>query len=310
MAVTNAGFLLLLAAVGIGRLIELAISRRRQRALVALGAAEVWDPQFFVMVLLHTVILLGAGIEVVVLHRPFVAPLAAVASLVFIGANAVRWWVIASLGRHWNVRVINSTGLGIVSSGPFAYVRHPNYAAVFVELLALPLIHTAWLTAIAGSLAHVWVLSRRIRLEEPMLLADSTYRSVMSRKPRFVPKPFHMSRGRAALVAVAVLLPLQITGEPVSVRYREGIVHGFLVLRALDGGTLADGDLLQAVRGNTVTSRLAFRFTDGSLHDETAVFSEAGQFRLLTDQMVQKGPTFPRSIDMSLDAAKGDVVGW
>jgi hypothetical protein len=66
--------------------------------------------------------------------------------------------------------------------------------------------------------------------------------------------------------------------------------------------------LLQTARGNTVTSRLAFRFKDGSLHDETAVFSQAGQFRLLTDHLVQKGPSFSRSIDMSLDAAKGDVV--
>lgn len=93
-----------------------------------------------------------------------------------------------------------------------------------------------------------------------------------------------------------------------SVRYREGIVHGFLVLRTLDGTALADGDLLQTARGNIVTSRLVFRFKDGSLHDETAVFSQAGRFRLVRDHLVQKGPSFPRAVDMSLDAATGNVV--
>ena len=121
-------------------------------------------------------------------------------------------------------------------------------------------------------------------------------------------RPFHITRGRTAIVAIAVLFPLRSGGEPVSVRYREGSVHGFLALRGLDGTTLAHGDLLQTTRGNIVTSRLAFRFKDGSVHDETAVFSQAGQFRLLTDHLVQKGPSFPRSIDMALDARQGDVV--
>jgi hypothetical protein len=123
---------------------------------------------------------------------------------------------------------------------------------------------------------------------------------------RLIPKPLPLFQ--AALVAVAVLFPVRIAGDTVPVRFREGIVHGFLALRTLDGAPLADGDLLQTARGNTVTSRLVFRFKDGSLHDETAVFSQGGRFRLLTDHLVQKGPSFPRSIDMSIDAAKGDVV--
>ena len=85
---------------------------------------------------------------------------------IFLLANVVRWWVIRTLGAHWNVRVVNSVHLGVVSTGPFRFVRHPNYAAVFVELFALPLIHLAWITATLGSLAHVWVLSRRLALEE------------------------------------------------------------------------------------------------------------------------------------------------
>jgi len=72
----------------------------------------------------------------------------------FVAANIVRWWVIRTLGEHWNVQVMDSTKLGVITTGPFRYVRHPNYAAVFVEMIALPLIHTAWMTALVGAIAH------------------------------------------------------------------------------------------------------------------------------------------------------------
>ena len=91
-------------------------------------------------------------------------------------------------------------------------------------------------------------------------------------------------------------------------RHAEGLVHGFLVLRTLDGTALADGDLLQTSSGTRVTSRLVFHFKDGSLHDETAVFSERQQFQLLSDHLVQKGPSFPQPIDMMIDATKGQVT--
>jgi methyltransferase len=86
--------------------------------------------------------------------------------------------------------VMDSTGMGVVTSGPFRYVRHPNYAAVFVEMLALPLMHCAWITAITGSLAHALVLSQRLATEERVLFSDAKYRAAMSGKPRFVPGLF------------------------------------------------------------------------------------------------------------------------
>ena len=91
----------------------------------------------------HTLVLIGAAVEVVFLRRPFIALLVVPMFALFLAANLVRWWVIRTLGEHWNVQVVDSTKLGFVTSGPFRYVRHPNYAAVFVEMIALPLIHTA-----------------------------------------------------------------------------------------------------------------------------------------------------------------------
>jgi methyltransferase len=106
----------------------------------------------------------------------------------FAGAETLRWWVIRTLGRHWNVQVMNSVRLGIVCSGPFRIVRHPNYLAVFVEMTALPLIHSAWITATVGAAAHLWVLSGRVKLEESVLFADPMYRTAMASTPRFIPR--------------------------------------------------------------------------------------------------------------------------
>jgi methyltransferase len=187
MALTHAYFVLL-ALVGLGRLIELSISRRHQRALQNRSAELVSEPGFRWMVLLHCGILLGAGLEVELLHRPLLAAVALPALLVFLAANALRWWVIRSMATHWNVRVVDSLGLGIVERGPFRLLRHPNYSAVFLELAALPLIHGAWLTALLGGALHALVLRRRVRLEERVLFGHLAYRQSFQHKPRFVPR--------------------------------------------------------------------------------------------------------------------------
>src|SRR3569833_465412 len=110
-------------------------------------------------------------------------------------------------------------------------------------------------------------------------------------------------------LAIAWLLLLSVAwSAPVAVRHREGLVHGFLTLRTLDGTLIADGDLIQNVRGDRVTSRLVFHFKDGSVSDETAVFSQRGVFRLISDHLVQKGPSFPKPIDIRINGATGEVV--
>jgi len=190
MDISVVAFLLLLVAVAALRVVELQISRRHQQQLVARGAAKVSEPRFRWMVALHTSVLVGAALEVVLLKRPFIPALAASMFAIFLAANVVRWWVIRTLGHHWNVQVVDSTCLGVITSGPFRFVRHPNYAAVFAEMLALPLIHTAWITALAGSLAHVAVLAQRLATEEPVLFANPDYRAAMAGKPRFLPGLF------------------------------------------------------------------------------------------------------------------------
>lgn len=113
----------------------------------------------------------------------------------------------------------------------------------------------------------------------------------------------------AFLFASRLLLAADAVGaQPVSPRQPEGVVRGFLVLRELDGTTLASGDLIQTAQGDRVTARIVFHFKDGSLHEETAVFSQRGRFRLISDHLVQRGATFPRQLDMKIDAGNRTVA--
>jgi methyltransferase len=177
------------AAVAVCRLVELSVSRRHQRALAATGAAPLPEPVFGAMVALHTAILGGAIVEVLAWHRPFIPAVAAPALVLLALANLLRFWVIATLGVHWNVRVVRSMPLGVVTTGPYHFVRHPNYLAVLVELFALPLVHGAVVTAIAGTALHALILRRRVALEESVLMTDDAYRRAFGAKPRFVPWP-------------------------------------------------------------------------------------------------------------------------
>jgi methyltransferase len=177
----------LVLVVGVTRLLELRVSQRHRRAMLGSGGRAIAEPGFVVMVALHTGVLAGAVLETLLLQRAVPAWFGFCAAFGVIGAGVLRVWAIRSLGRHWNVRVIDSTELGVVTSGPYRFVRHPNYVAVFLELLFLPLVQGAWLTATIGTALHVLVLRRRILLEEAVLSASPAYRASMGEKPRFVP---------------------------------------------------------------------------------------------------------------------------
>jgi hypothetical protein len=99
-----------------------------------------------------------------------------------------------------------------------------------------------------------------------------------------------------------------LSAEPVTVRYREGTLHGFLALRTLEGTNIANGDLVQIPHGDRITARLVYHFKDGSLEDETTVYSQRGVFRLISDHHIQKGPSFSQPVDVSLETSTGQVT--
>ena len=181
-------YLVLLAVAGLGRLMELRISRRNQKNLEKQGVRKIAEPHFRWMVFTHGAVLVCAAAEVLLLHRLLIPALAITMACLFIFANVLRWWVIRTLAGHWNVEVMASSRVGVITSGPYRWIRHPNYVAVVIELFSLPMIHTAWITAVVGTLADLEILRRRLRVEDGVLLADPVYRATMGEKPRFLPR--------------------------------------------------------------------------------------------------------------------------
>jgi methyltransferase len=158
-------------AVAVERLVELVVAARHLRWARERGAVEAGQRHYPVMVAIHTALLVGALLEPPLLDRPFLAWLAAPMVALVASAQALRWWCIRTLGPQWNTRVVVVPGLPLVRGGPYRWLRHPNYVAVVVEGLALPLVGTAWLTAVLFTVLNAAVLTTRIRCEN-RLLAD------------------------------------------------------------------------------------------------------------------------------------------
>lgn len=162
-------YVLLVALVATERVVELALSRRNVRRLLRLGGVEAGAGHYPWMVLLHAAFLAACPLEVLLLRRPFVPVLAAAMTFLLATTMALRYWVVASLAGRWSTRVIVLPGARLVRSGPYRWMRHPNYVAVVLELLALPLVHGAWLTAASFSGLNALVLLVRIRVENEAL---------------------------------------------------------------------------------------------------------------------------------------------
>lgn len=175
-----------LGAVGLLRLVEVVVSRARLEA-----RAPVAEPALFpLMVLLHVGLIALPGLEVVLLERPWIPALCAGAGSLLLVATALRIWTLRTLGRAWNVRVVLPAEDQVVSTGPYAWIRHPNYLVVILEIAAIPLLHTAWVSALGLSLLNACVLWRRIGTEEAALAQLPAWREAMAGKARLIPGLF------------------------------------------------------------------------------------------------------------------------
>jgi methyltransferase len=121
------------------------------------------------MVALHTALLFGCVGEVALAGRPFLPALGFPMLALLAATQALRWWCIRVLGPQWNTRVIVVPGGRRIAAGPYRWLRHPNYLAVALEGIALPLVHTAWLTAAIFTLLNTPLLAVRIRCEAAAL---------------------------------------------------------------------------------------------------------------------------------------------
>ena len=167
------GYLVLILATGAERIAELVISKRNAAAAFARGGHEYGQRHFPWMVTLHTGFLLACLAEVFFLDRPFVPALGWPMLVIALLCQAGRYWVIWALGAQWNTRVIVVPGAGRVERrGPyrFSWLRHPNYWIVAIEGIALPLVHSAWITAIVFTVLNaILLLGFRLPVENKAL---------------------------------------------------------------------------------------------------------------------------------------------
>lgn len=176
----------LIALVGVERLWELRLSVKNAAWAFARGGKEYGLPHYRFMTVFHAAFLGACVAETWLLHRPFPLPWGFGALGVALAAQGLRYWAITTLGPRWNTRVIVLPEAEPVTGGPYRFVRHPNYVAVVLELLVLPLVHGAWLTALVFTVGNALLLRVRVRVEEAAL--GRHYATSFANTPRMLPR--------------------------------------------------------------------------------------------------------------------------
>ncbi|MBI3504278.1 MAG: hypothetical protein HY059_05510 [Proteobacteria bacterium] len=169
MVTGDALTLAVVGAVALERVAELRLARRNAAWAMARGAVETGVRDYRVMQAFHLIFLLACVAEPFLFARPFVPAVAIACLTVLALAQALRWWAIATLGPRWNTRIIVLPDAAPVTTGPYRWLRHPNYVAVSAEMIALPALHGAWITALLASAGNAIILRTRIAAEERAL---------------------------------------------------------------------------------------------------------------------------------------------
>ena len=160
------GLIVLVVVIRFG---ELAVAKRNRAWAMERGGVETGAEHYPFMVALHTALFVGCLLEVPLADRPFLPWLGWPMLVLLVAAHGLRWWCIRTLGPQWNTRVIRVPGASLVTTGPYRWLNHPNYVAVVAEGFALPLVHTAWVTAVIFTVLNALLLRVRLRVETEAL---------------------------------------------------------------------------------------------------------------------------------------------
>ncbi len=177
----------IVVAVILQRLVEVRLSDRHKAEILKRGGQEHGDNLLGAVKVLQVSWWIAMIAEVWYLDRPFVPALAAVALTATIAGQILRYLSMQALEWRWTLPIMTMSGMPVVESGVYRYLRHPNWLGVILEIAFLPLIHSAYLTAIAFSLANAWLMSKRIQTEEQALSKKTNYAAAFANKPRFIP---------------------------------------------------------------------------------------------------------------------------
>ena len=176
-----AWYVVLIVAVAGERLAELVVSRHNLAWARSRGGREHGSGHYPFMVVLHIGLLIACLAEAA--HRPFIPALGWPMLAVVVLAQGLRWWCITTLGNRWNTRIVVIAGLPLVDRGPYRWMRHPNYVAVVLEGIALPLVHAAWITAVVFTVANAALLRVRISSE------NAAMAQALAESPPQAPRP-------------------------------------------------------------------------------------------------------------------------
>lgn len=179
-------FSIFISLVILQRLAELGIARKNEKWMKANGGFEVGGEHYKFIVLVHILFFMSLIFEVLYLNKE-VSSLWTVFLLFFTLAQGLRVWSLLSLGKFWNSKIIIMPNVNIISTGPYKFIRHPNYLVVVIELLVIPLIFNAYFTAIIFTILNMVVLSIRIPIEENALIRETNYKAVFHQRARFAP---------------------------------------------------------------------------------------------------------------------------
>lgn len=170
-------FLFVFTIVVIQRLVELGVANRNERWIRSQGAIEVGASHYKWMVLMHTAFFVSLLVEVLFFNRPL-SPFWGWLLAIFLLMQVLRVWCLSSLGKFWNTKILILPGANVQKKGPYRWVRHPNYVIVTTELIVLPLLFSAYYTAVLFLLLNLWMLSVRIPAEERALRELTNYNEV------------------------------------------------------------------------------------------------------------------------------------
>jgi methyltransferase len=187
LTITRVIFVSIVAAVLIQRWVELRISQRHVMALLAQGGRLHGSNLIGIVKGLQIAWFVAMIAEVWGLNRPFMPLLAAIAILATIAGQSLRYLSMRALGQRWTLPIVTLPGASAIDTGIYRYLRHPNWLGVILEILALPLIHGAYLTAICFSIANAILIIWRIKAEEKALSQDNNYAQVLAMQPRLIP---------------------------------------------------------------------------------------------------------------------------
>lgn len=167
--VSEFGFTLIILLVACERIVELVVSKRNLDWSFSRGGVEYGRSHYKYMVVIHA-LLLGGALAEVWTSRPILNPVLFYGFFALaMGSQALRWWCIGTLGKRWNTLVVIIPGLAVVTGGPYRWLKHPNYVAVVIEGIALPMVGFAWRTAIIFTILNIFVLSARLKSENAAL---------------------------------------------------------------------------------------------------------------------------------------------